>query len=445
MKTRAYLAVATSVVALAAIAVPAHGFYSDPYQQAEAFAKAGDAAGMEEAYDRILQATPYDRRALIGRATARSWSGNHLAATEDFRTVLNSDPNDLEALTGLGYNYAWSGEYALAETTFQRTRRRAPDNLSVQKGLAYTSLWRGDTKRAERRFIALSNNYPNNSEIMTGLGQVYVAQGRASKARDTFNQSLRLDPAGTGARSGLQAIEGLPPILQANIWVGNSAEGDDIGLRSAELASWITPNTRLGLRYDNSLSLDNPTLSRLGVDAETIYVSAQHQFNRKFIGVAEVGHRDLPNGADQQIYRGEAIFPGEKYIWKAGAQLSPHSDGFDDTLVYGGVNFPINDLVRIDTTFYASETGAAGDEEIRGALYAEYTSPQKWTAGAGVGFGDISSDIPGAGGSVTTANVLFSRPFSKRHRFYVQARYEDAPLNEFTSLMVGVTFNLPRP
>ncbi len=40
----------------------------------------------------------------------------------------------------------------------------------------------------------------------------------------------------------------------------------------AELASWLRPDTRLAIRYDNSLSLDNPALARAGVEAETWFL-----------------------------------------------------------------------------------------------------------------------------------------------------------------------------
>jgi tetratricopeptide (TPR) repeat protein len=409
----------------------------------DALAK-GDAPGAEAAFTAVLEASPGDQKALIGRATARSWAGKHQLAREDYNAVLQQDANNLEALTGLGYDYAWAGDYAEAMSTFQKAQAIAPDNAGVAKGIAYTQLWSGKSGEAANSFDTISKHAGGDAEALEGKGTAHLNMGHAGRAEAAYNQSLAIDPNRTGAKSGLEAAYALPPVFEASVWVGNSAEGGDTGVRSAELGSWVTPDTRLGMRYDNSLSLDNPTLARLGQDAETWFLSAQHNFNGKFIGVAEVGKRDLPAGADQDIFKLEGVVLGDGRAYKLGGQFSPHSDGYDDTLVYGGVNFGLSKRVRMDATLFMSESGAAGDKEVRGAVFTEYTSPDRWTVGVGAGFGNISSDIPTADGSVTTAHVLASMPVAKRHSAYIQARWEDSPINEYSTVMVGVTFRLPR-
>lgn len=444
MRTLAMLTSAAVSVCLLSIHMTAHAQTAADYEQAEKFAAARDIISMEAAYDAILVRFPNDRRALIGRATARSWAGNRDGARADYNKVLLRNPDDLEALTGLGYDYAWEEDFDAAEETFRRAEVVGPDNLSVRKGLAYTRLWRGNTREALASFKAISVAHPEDAEAYEGLGQANLKLGHAGRAEMAFNQALRLDPDRAGAREGRTASYSLPPALESSLWVGNSAEGGDIGIRSAELASWFTPRTRVGIRYDNSLSLDNPALARSGEDAQAVFASVQHQFGEKFIGVAEIGSRDLPDDADQQIYKAEGVFLAGDISYKIGGQLSPHSDGFDDTLFYGGANFPLAEHVRMDATLFFSETGVAGDEEIRGALFAEYKAPSRWTIGAGAALGDISSDTPGAGGNVTTAHMVASAPVAGRHTAYILTRWESSPLNEYTTVMVGFTLRLPR-
>lgn len=404
----------------------------------------GDARGAEETFNKILAEHPGDHDALIGRATARSWNGDFKSAIEDYDTVLQNDPDDLEALTGLGYARAWNGDHQSALQAFERARALAPDNLGVRKGIASTYLWKGDAAAAVQHFTSLAAEYTEDVEVFEGLGQSQLALGHARRAEAAFETALRIEPGRESGRAGLQAAYTAPPALEASIWVGNSAEGGDIGIRTAELAGWPSRRTRLGVRYDNSLSLDNPALARSGIDAETWYGSAQHQFGDKFIAIAEVGHRSLPQDADQEIYKAEGIILSGGSSFKLGGQLSPHSDGFDDKLAYAGVNMALRERIRLDATLFASESGVAGDKELRGALYSEYTGRSLWTMGAGVGFGDVSSDVPGASGTVTTAHILASTPIANRHSAYIQARWEDAPLNEYSAVMVGVTFRLPR-
>lgn len=404
----------------------------------------GDASEAEAAYDAVLAANPADQKALIGRATARSWAGKHPLAREDYNAVLQQDAENLEALTGLGYDYAWAGDYTEAMATFEKAQAIAPDNTGVAKGIAYTLLWSGRSTEAADAFDTISKQAGGDAEALEGKGTAHLNLGQARRAEAAYNQALAIDPNRTGASSGLAAAYSLPPTLEATVWVGNSAEGGDTSLRSAEIASWVSPDTRLGVRYDNSLSLDNPALARLGQDAETWYVSVQHNFHEKFLAVVEIGKRDLPLGADQDIYKLEGVVLGDGRAYKLGGQLSPHSDGYDDMLVYGGINFGLSNRVRMDGTVFVSESGAAGDKEVRGAVFTEYTSPDRWTVGVGAGFGNISSDVPGSDGSVTTAHVLASMPVAKRHSAYIQARWEDSPVNEYSTIMVGVTLRLPR-
>lgn len=248
---------------------------------------------------------------------------------------------------------------------------------------------------------------------------------------------------------GAGAAYAEPPRAELHVWAGNEAsDSNAVGLRSVEAAIWPSSWDRIGVRYDNSLSLDNPTLARQGLDAEAYFVSYLHDFQGRFLLQGEVGHRDLPNGADQQIYKAEGVFFNDGSALKLGAQVSPTSDpggDYTDKLVYGSYNFAVSDHWRLEPALYVSESGAAGDHEWRLAAYGEYNPPSAaWQLGIGAGFGQIDSDLPGASGEVVNAHARLTFNVRENHSIHFQVRYEDAPLQEYTTAVVGVSFRLPR-
>jgi hypothetical protein len=248
---------------------------------------------------------------------------------------------------------------------------------------------------------------------------------------------------------GAGATYAEPPRAELHVWAGNEAgDSSEVGLRSVEAAIWPSSLDRIGLRYDNSLSLDNPALARQGIDAEAYFVSYLHDFQGRFLLQGEIGHRDLGNGSDQQIYKAEGVFFNEGRALKLGAQVSPTSapaGDYTDTLVYGAYNLAVSDRWRLEPALYLSESGAAGDQEWRVAGYAEYNPPSEaWQLGIGAGFGQVDSDLAGATGDVVNAHTRLTFNVLENHSIHFQVRYEDAPLQEYTTALVGVSFRLPR-
>ena len=416
----------------------------DIYETADEFARAGDAVAMEQLYGEILLAKPGDIRALIGRATAYAWQGNYDAALSDYQSVLGREPRNIEALTGLGYVYAWDGNYAEAERTFQQALQLAPDNPGAKKGLGYTYLWSDRGEEALQVFSETAAVAPGDPESHVGVGQARMSLGQAQRASSAFEHALALDSEREDAALGLQAARQLPPLAELHVWGGNTSSGGDTGLRLLELASSINQQTRLWLRYDNSLSLDNPALARSSEKAETYYVGGLRQINPDWLVLVDLGMRDLPAGADQDLYKLELIRLLEGRSVKFGSQFGRHSDGFTEELFYGAYGFELGHGWRLEPTLFLSETGAMKDTEWRAVVNAEYQSADKWQLGLGAGVGDVSSDTPGVSGSVSVANARFSIPIANHHTLHFSLRYEDAPANDFTVAMLGLSLRLPR-
>jgi|SaaInlStandDraft_4_1057021.scaffolds.fasta_scaffold01170_2 tetratricopeptide (TPR) repeat protein len=415
------------------------------HQKAELLAKAGDITGMGDTYLKILKDTPSgDLKAQLGYATAQSWQGHHEVAQDQFRQVLKQQPDNLDALIGLGYDFAWSRQFKEAESQFNKVLVIVPDNVSAQKGLAFSSLWNEQPQKALDIFQSLEKQHPNDAEIFAAEGQALLALNNKEEATIAFQRALIITPGRPDAIDGLATINKNKKTFDFVAWAGDSSNGGDSGLREVIVGYWIKDDLRIWARYDNSLSLDNPALVRSGEKAETYYLGVLSHIHQDWQANLEIGNRDLPNDADQQIYKLEGIkINKQQQVFKLGVQLSPHSENYTDKLIYSAYGFPVSDKWRLEPSLYLSSSGTIDDKEWRAALFGEYALPDRWSVGVSAGVGRISSDIAASEGSVFTSNVLFSYPISQKNRLNLSVRYEDSPSFSYTTMLIGIAIQLP--
>lgn len=417
-------------------------FAESRHQLAERFANSGDILSMRDTYLSILKQDPNDIKAKLGYATSLSWLGNHEVAQLQYGSVLKQQPGNLEALIGLGYDHAWAGQFIDAEIQFIRAREIEPNNLGAQKGLGFTYLWNNQHQKAFDIFQSLYHKHPSDAEILSALGQAQLGLKQYEEAEGSFRLALMFSPNRADALDGLEFIQQRQKSLDLTIWVGDTSDGGDTGLREIIVGYWLNDDVRVWARLDNSLSLDNPALVRSGSNAETYYLGVMGPVENTWQGNIEIGFRDLPNNAEQKIFKAEAINIIDSNVFKLGAQLSPHSENYTDKLIYSAYGFPVSDKWRLEPSLFLSSSGAIDDREWRFVLFGEYLAPELWSIGASAGVGDISSDISSAEGSVFSANVLFSYPLSQKNRLNLSIRYEDSPSTSFTTMLVGIAIQL---
>ena len=441
------------LLALALLLITFPVFAQSFHEKAQQQALSGDIAGMADSYLSILEKNPEDIRARLGYATANSWLGNHELAQQHYNEVLQLQPKNIEALSGLGYDYAWSGQYAKAEARFTEAMSLAPDNVGIQKGLAFTYLWGKQPDKALKILERAEIDYPNDAEIQVARGQALKALGEDELAIYAFKTALSIDPDREDARNGLKSLgqnpdelkspAQTPAIFDISAWYGSTSDGGESGLREVFLGYTLKNSSRIWFRYDDSLSLDNPALARSGEDAETYYIGFQAQRLGDWQNIVELGYRELPADADQQIIKFEATTFQAARFYKFGLQISPHSNDYTDKLIYTGLGYPLNKSWRLEPVLYLSSSGAIDDRELRAVVFAEYVAPELWSIGLGAGIGRISSDVSAAEGSVSTANLLFSYPVNQKTRLSLSLRYEDSPTNSFSTALVGISAQLP--
>lgn len=410
-------------------------------EEAEAHAQAGNFEAMQRAYQLLLSVAPENVQALNGRATALAWQGRYDEAEQAYADTLAVDPENINAYNGLGYARAWDGDFDRALEAFASASSIEPGNLDARKGEAYVYLWSRDYERAERAFLALANEYPSDTELLVALGQSRLEQGFSRSALTTFDRVIATDPTNDAARMGRVAAFNVPPSFEFGAWFGSTSNADS-GLRQLELAYWPNRDTRVAGRYDDSLSLDNPALSRSG-GAETLFVGATHRLNDAWVIGGEVGLRQLPDG-DQNIYRGEFVWVNPRARVTFGAQTGNHDLGFDDTLTYLGLAVPLGSNWTVELNNYDSEIGADADDEQRTILNAEYRSNAGWSVLVGGGSGSVKSSVLGTEQDIKVTQAVAFIPLFGYHRLILTLRREEVGGESFNIGMVGFTYRMIR-
>jgi hypothetical protein len=239
-----------------------------------------------------------------------------------------------------------------------------------------------------------------------------------------------------------------PPKLELHLWGGNAAAGSSqIGLRSGEVAAWLTRRDRFSVAYDDSLSLDNPALARDGVNAEAWSVGYLHDFSGRYLTSGAVGRRNLSNGATQDIYKFELVRLRDDRVAKIGVQINPTSGPagkYTDGVAYGTLNFPITRQWRFEPALFLGRTGEAGDTEWRFATYTEFNARNGTQLGFGVSGGVVRSSLVGESGGVVAAHARLSWPLIGNHLVHLQLRHERSPADSYTLGLLGVTLRLDR-
>lgn len=412
----------------------------DLLRRADEAAQSGRLADMQRLYEEVLETEPGNNVALSGRAAALAWQGSYQQAQAAYLHALESHPDDPELHNGLGYAYAWNGEFSNARREFNKSLQLDPANLSARKGIAYSFHWAGQHDTALEFFQVAENIAPADAEIAEAAGHASLAMGRSRDAANYFDRALEIDPARQSAYQARRAAYTYAPLLEISTRFSNTNSGES-GLRALELGHWPAATTRFGIRYDNSLGLDNTSIADRGRDAPSYYASVMHRFSNRWLGKLEVGRRDLIGG-DQDVVTLEVGYQTGLGAIGVGAQLGEHSAGYRDQLLFGSYGFPLGQAFRIEPALYIAQTGATRDDEWRGVLKVEYRPTQSWVLGAFAGGGDVSADNPAFTGSTRLFGIQGDMNIGDQATLHFGARREDTPADNFSIAEIGFTYRL---
>lgn len=222
---------------------------------------------------------------------------------------------------------------------------------------------------------------------------------------------------------------------------GAQGRSNKTGLRTAEIAYYPNHDSRVWLRYDNSLSLDNAELAGTGGSAETHYIGGYVHYQQRYTTRLEFGHRNLPQGIKQNIIAGEQVFFLPSNVTASvGAWLGHRDDGRTERIFNVGVGVPISTALRLEPTVFYSKSGVAGEKQWRGLLAGEYRFEQGYRLGGGASSGRVTA----AGGSHSVSDMFLtaSAPISKRLRIHLLGKHENLGNSRTNNVIaLGVTLN----
>ncbi len=99
--------------------------------------------------------------------------------------------------------------YAKAQTMIRRALAYHPGNPRFLKLLARSHVAGNEPDKALSVLKRLSTQIPDDPVIYNNMGFIFWRQGRSAKARENFQQALRLDPRYMEARHNLRVVETL--------------------------------------------------------------------------------------------------------------------------------------------------------------------------------------------------------------------------------------------
>ena len=415
---------------------------ADLFDDADLAAQEGRLADMQSLYETILGTDPANVRALTGKAAAEAWQEKYGDAQATYRSALELAPDDLNARVGLGYSHAWAGEYTQAHSAFNAALNEDPFNLGARKGIGYAYLWAGEYEFALDAFELASSVAPRDAEIAEASGHAQMKLGHARDAIESYEKTLSFDPYRLSAAMARQSAFTTAPALEVSAQYGSTSDVES-GLRSFEVASWPSLSTRMALRYDDSLSLDNRSLAQRGEDAPGYFFGLQQSFGTRWLAALEAGQRQLVDG-DQHLLGLSGALHARPGTLKFGAQLGRHESGYTDEMLFAGFAFPVSEKWQIEPVLFVSEFGPSDDGEWRAVVNAMFHPGHRWNAGLQYGRGDVDARDPGFSGSTTLLGAWTTVHITDDVTLNLSVRQEKTPTDTLDIALLGLTYRVPR-
>ncbi len=411
------------------------------FAAADAAATEGRLVDMQRIYEDILAENPDNVRALTGRAAALAWQEQYAEAQVTYEQALALEPNNVDARIGLAYAYAWDAQYSKAHTQFNRALDIDPTNPGARKGVGLAYMWGGNHELAIESFDIAASIDPDDAEIWEAAGHAHLQQHNNRTAISFYDRALSLEPnRGSTWAARMEAFRAAPA-LEVSVQAGSTSDADS-GLRRAEVAHWPSRSTRLALRYDNTLGLDNASIANRNEDADGYFASVSHRFQRGITLALEGGSRDLSDGS-LTVGTLQGVFETSFGFLRVGAQVGDHDLGYTDKLAFAGVNFPLGARWRIEPIVYVAETGLDADSEWRAVVNAEHRISDNFSTGGFLGAGRVDAGQPEFDGDTAVAGAWLRWETGGPYALMLSGRYEDSPTRDFSVVEIGFTYRLP--
>lgn len=153
-----------------------------------------------------IAANPSLAAAYTARATLYQLKGDGAAAVADFSRVIDLKPESAEAYLDRGKEYQRQLDVAAAINDYSSVLRFDPGNLDALKGRAMLYQQQGNYANALDDLTQIINRDYVDGDAYARRGWLYYAWKDYKRAMDDFDKALVIDPNGTQARLGRQAV-----------------------------------------------------------------------------------------------------------------------------------------------------------------------------------------------------------------------------------------------
>jgi Tfp pilus assembly protein PilF len=159
----------------------------------------------DQAVGQLLKAREFDHACDVSPALARLYArlGDDRAARAEFDLALKAHPKDADLLNDLGYFHYQRGNWAEAETCLRAAVVASPTLARAWVNLGLTL---GQQKRYPDSLEAFERAV-KPAEARCNLAFVLLSQGSRDRARELYNDALRLDPGLALARQALARLD----------------------------------------------------------------------------------------------------------------------------------------------------------------------------------------------------------------------------------------------
>ncbi len=156
--------------------------------------------------DAAIAANPALAAAHTARGTLHQLKGDGAAAIEDFSRVIDLKPESADAYLDRGKEYQRQLKAAEAINDYSSVLRFDPGNLEALKGRAMLYQQQSNYANALDDLSQIINRDYVDGDAYARRGWLYYAWKDYKRAMDDFDKALVIDPNGTQARLGRQAV-----------------------------------------------------------------------------------------------------------------------------------------------------------------------------------------------------------------------------------------------
>lgn len=146
-------------------------------------------------FDEVLQLSPGNADALLGRALASSRMGDYAAALRDYDQVISAQPKNIEALYGRAATFLGLKEYLQAMDSAQAALAIDATHMASLHVQARAQLGLNDYEKAIATASGIISREPPAvlGPIFATRGEAYYKAGRLAEAKKDFSEAIKIN------------------------------------------------------------------------------------------------------------------------------------------------------------------------------------------------------------------------------------------------------------